>query len=256
MDNSLKNLLEQTGFTEKESLVYLALLELGQGDVTDISKISGLKRPIIYVLLEGLIKRGYVSELPDKKINTYQASDPSIILRQLQVTTKNFSEMLPIFRTLSNKGKKRPKINYYETKEGIWNVYEEMTRTKNPFFISSYTTINKHFPGAVKKWIEEDLKNGMAPDGIHLIPNDHENIKIGLEFKKGNQKVRSLKELNDMKMDFTIFGNKLAITSLEDDPFIVVIESEELVKSMRPIFNIAWDRGKEIKEEKNKKYYV
>ncbi len=256
MDNQLLKLLENSGFTEKEAQVYLALLELGQGDVTDISKISGLKRSIIYVILEGLIKRGYVSELPDKKINTFQASDPSIILRQLQGTTKNFSEMLPIFRTLSNRGTQKPKITYHETKKGIWNMYEEMSRTKNPFFITSYASIDKFFPKAISQWVEEDIKNGLVQDGYHLMPDDEENIEIGKRFKKANQRVRVLSELKDIKMDFTLFGNKLAITSLEDNPFIVVIESEELVKSMRPIFKIAWERGKEIKDEKNEKYYV
>lgn len=248
MDNSLKKLLEQTGFTEKEALIYLALLELGEGNVSDISKITELKRPIIYVILEGLIKRGHASELPSKKVNTYQASDPGIILRKIQDTAKNFSEMLPIFRTLSNKGKKKPKIFYYETKGGIWNIYEEMSRSKNPFFITSYASIRKFFPNAIDKWVDEDIKAGLIKDGYHLIPDDEENIEIGKRFKKANQGVRTLSELKNIKMDFTIFGNKLAVTSLEDEPFIVVIESEELVNSMRPIFEIAWEKGKEIEE--------
>ncbi len=247
MDNNLKQLLEYTGFTEKEALVYLALLELGQGNVSDISKITELKRPIIYVILEGLIKRGYASELLNQKINTFQATDPGMILRQLQDTAKNFSEMLPIFRTLRNKGKKRPKISYFETKEGIWNVYEEMSRTANPFFITSYASIKKFFPNAIDKWVGEDIKAGSVKDGYHLIPDEEKNIEIGKRFKKANQRVRILEELKNIKMDFTIFGNKLAITSLEDEPFIVVIESEGLVKSMRPIFEIAWERGEEIK---------
>lgn len=246
MDNSLKNLLEQSGFTEKEAQVYLALLELGEGNVADISRITELKRPIIYVILEGLIKRGYASELPNKKVNAYQASDPGMILRKIQDTAKNFSEMLPIFRTLRNRGKKRPKISYFETKDGIWSVYEEMSRSTNPFFITSYASIKKFFPNAIDKWIEEDIKGGSIADGYHLIPDDEENIKIGKEFKKANQRVRVLDNLKNSKMDYTIFGNKLAITSLEDEPFIVVIESEELVKSMRPIFEIAWERGREI----------
>ena len=49
-------------------------------------------------------------------------------------------------------------------------------------------------------------------------------------------------------MDFAIFGNKLVITSLGEKPFIVVFESEELVKSMLPIFEIAWQKGKDVKK--------
>jgi len=40
------------------------------------------------------------------------------------------------------------------------------------------------------------------------------------------------------------FGNSTIFLALH--PFIVVIESEELAKSIRPIFEIAWAKGKEI----------
>ncbi|MDD5291521.1 MAG: helix-turn-helix domain-containing protein [Patescibacteria group bacterium] len=247
MDETLLKLLEQSGFTKKEALVYLALLEVGQGRVVEIAKKTELKRSIIYVILESLIKRGYISEIPNKKINTYQAIDPSVILKKLQITTKDFSEMLPFLRTLSSKGKKRPKITYHETKEGIWNTYEEMSQTATPLFITSHTRIKRHFPNGVDKWLA-GLKSGVYKfRSDNLVPETEEEIKIGKEFLKLGQKVRVLSELQGMNMDFAIFNNKLAITSLEDEPFIVIIESEELVKSMRPIFEIAWQKGREIK---------
>lgn len=248
MDNDLLKLVEQAGFTEKEARVYLALLELGQGDVSDIAKIAELKRSIIYVILEGLIKRGYASEVPNKKINTYQAADPSVIVAQLKSVTKNFLEMLPFLQTLGGKNKKRPKMTYYETKEGIWKVYEEIGQAKDPFYITSYSFIEKAFPGSVEKWIKEDEKTALA-DGYHLVPNNPDDIEIGKKFSKANQRVRIIESVENLQMDFTIFENKLAITSLADSPFVVVIESEDLINSMRPIFEIAWRSGKDIKTE-------
>lgn len=247
MDSGLLKLLEKTGFTEKEARVYLALLELGKGDVSDIAKTTDLKRSIIYVLLEGLIKRGYASELPNQKINTYQAVDPSIILSQLKSVTKNFSEMLPIFRTLHNKGKDRPKITYHETLEGIWNIYEEMNQSDKAFFISSYENIDKHFPNAIAEWVKAYEKKLIPLRGKHLIANDKFDLEVMRKFSKINQEARYLPEIKKFDMDFTIYKNKLAITSFDNEPFIVVIESKSLVESIRPIFEIAWDNGKEIK---------
>ena len=246
MDSDLLKLLENTGFTEKEARVYLALLELGKGDVSDIAKISDLKRSIIYVLIEGLIKRGYISELPNQKINTYQAIDPSMILNQLKTVTKNFSEMLPIFRTLHNKGKRRPRITYYENKEGIWKVYYEMNEAKDALFISSYDKINKIFPGAIEEWINLYSKKLISLKARHLVANNPFDLETMKKFKKVDQKVRYLPEVKEFSMDLTLYDNKLGITSLEKDYFIVVIESQELVNSIRPIFEIAWKNGKEI----------
>lgn len=247
MDIDLIKLLEQAGFTEKEARVYLALLELGQADVSDIAKKSELKRSIIYVLLEGLIKRGYVSEVLNKKINTYQAIDPSVILSQLKSIAKNFSEMLPIFRTLHNKGENRPKITYHETKEGIWNTYQEINQSKEALFISSYERITKHFPGVIEEWITLYQKGLIPLKGKHLIANNAFDLEVMRKFKMIGQETKYLPEINDFNMDLTIYGNKLAITSLEEKPFVVIIESEGLVKSMRPIFEIAWNKGEDIK---------
>jgi len=196
--------------------------------------------------LEGLIKRGYVSELPNMKINTYQAVDPSFILNQLKLTTRNFSEMLPILRTLHNKGGKRPKITYLETKEGIWKLYQEINQSKEAFFISSYARLDKIFPGAIEEWIDAYKKGAIPLKARHLVANNKFDIDIMAQFKKIGQEVKYLPNISELNMDFTLYKNKLAITSLEDEPFIVVIESEALINSMRPIFEIAWKSGKEI----------
>ncbi|EKD58319.1 MAG: Transcriptional regulator, TrmB [uncultured bacterium] len=246
MDQDLIQLLETAGFTEKEAQVYLALLELGQGTVTDVSRITKLKRSIIYVILEGLVRRGYASEIPERKINAYQATDPSVILLQLKGVTKNFSEMLPMLRTLGNKGKSRPKITYHETKEGIWKVWDEITLVDDAFFISSYERIEQHFPGANEKWIKGYNKKIHVVYNRHLVPERNDEIEIGKKFASVGERVRTLADLNEIKMDFTIYLNKIAITSLEENPFIVVIESEELVNSMKPLFEIAWAKGRNI----------
>lgn len=246
MDKELEKLLEEAGLTEKEAKVYLALLELNQGNVTEIAKITRLKRSIIYVILEGLIKRGYVSEMPETKINTYQPMDPSVILNKLRLNYKNFSEMLPIFRSLGNQGKKRPRITYHETKEGILNTWEEMNRSEDAFFITSYQRVEKHFPGIIEKWIRDIERGFISKKFRHLISNNSFELNLAKNFLAVNQIVRVMPELRDSNMDFTLYGNKIALTSLGEEPFMVVIESEELVKSIGPLFELAWKYGKEV----------
>ncbi len=246
MDKDLIKLLEQTGFTQKEAEVYLALLELGRGIVTEVAKLTKLKRSIIYVILEGLLKRGYVNEVPGCKINTYQATDPSLILSQLRGVTQNFSQMLPILRTLGNKGKKKPKIHYYDTKDGVINIWNEINFAEKAFFITSYQRINEHFPGIIYEWIEKGKKKIIRGDFKHLISDNPFELDFAKKILEVRHSVRILPELKNSHMDFTIYDNKLALASLAEEPFIVVIESEELVKSIRPLFEMAWDNGKEV----------
>ena len=247
MDQDLIKLLETTGFTEKEAQVYLALVALGTGNVTDISKTTKLKRSIIYVILEGLMKRGYASELPNLKINTYQATDPTVILSQLKNVAKNFSEMLPMIRTLGSKGKSRPKISYYDTKEAILKAWEIMGNEDDIFYIYSCERSEQHYPGITDKWAKGYNKKIYPLGNRHLVPNNKSEVEMAQKFLAVGERVRFLEDLKGIGMDVSLYANKIAITSLEENPFIVVIESEELAKSIRPIFEIAWAKGREVK---------
>lgn len=247
MDNDILQLLESVGLKPKEASVYLALLELGKGNITQIAKLSGLKRSILYIVLNDLIKKGYVSQSPDKKINEYSAQDPSIILTTRKTAVKNFTEMLPLLQALHNRSGKRPKIHFIETKEGIWNTFEKINYSKEQnFFITSYSKIEKIFPGSTRKWVKNCKKGIYKFTGKNLIPDNPKDIELGKMIKQIDPQVRCLPNVKQFSMDFEIYENKLVITSLEKEPFMVLIESAELVNSMKPFFEIAWKNGKPI----------
>ncbi|OGG83084.1 hypothetical protein A3I46_01790 [Candidatus Kaiserbacteria bacterium RIFCSPLOWO2_02_FULL_54_13] len=248
MDKDLVVVLSSVGFTNKEAQVYIALLSLGAGTVQQIATLSGLKRPIIYVLLEGLIQRGYVSEIPGKKIRAFQAMEAATVLRRLQADVTNFIQYLPIFKTLGNRGESRPKISYHDTKEGILNVYEEINHDSNPFFVTSYVRLNAHFPGIINRWIKAHKKDFQKKiRGTHIVPDDEGELPYARDYLKLNQQVRIWPALRGARMDFSLYGDKLAISSLGEKPFVVVVKSVDVVSALRPMFEVVWEDAEDIK---------
>jgi sugar-specific transcriptional regulator TrmB len=194
-----------------------------------------------------LIKKGFATQVPRKKINQYQAINPAVVAGVQKTALKNFSEMLPLLQTLHNRGEGRPKINYIETEKGILNIYEEMNNAKESFFITSHSKIEKHFPGAVREWVRKNKKGIYKFTGKNLIPENKEDIELAKTFKDANKNVRYLPGIEKLDMDFVVYENKLAITSLGDRSFMVSMESEKLAASMKSIFELLWKIGKEIK---------
>jgi sugar-specific transcriptional regulator TrmB len=246
MDNDLLKAIESIGFRPKESQVYLALLELETGTVSRIAKIAELKRPVTYIILDDLIEKGYATKVPGGKINKYQSVDPYAILIRQKTNLKNFSEMLPLLQTLSNKGKQRPKIQYVETKERITNIYESLNYAKEAFFVSSYKKLHEHFPKKIEEWMKDYGKGIYKVDAKHIIPDNPEELKFGKEYALGGQKVRVLPSQKNFDTDIVLTENKLSVSSLEEDPFLVLIESEKLAKSLKPLFEIIWEASREI----------
>jgi len=224
MDNDLLKTIESIGFRPKESQVYLALLELGTGTVSQIAKTAE----------------------PGGKINRYQAIDPSAILIRQKTNLKNFSEMLPLLQTLHNKGKQRPKIHYVETKEGIEDIYESLNYAKEAFYVSSYKKLHEHFPKKVEEWMKDYGKGIYNVDAKHIIPDDPEELKFGKTYAESGQKVRILPKQKNFDTDIVLTENKFSVSSLEEEPFLVLIESEKLAKSLKPLFEIIWEASREI----------
>ena len=64
------------GLNDKQSAVYIALLQLGKGSAYGIADKSGLKRPTTYVIVEELIAKGLAERIPRARKQQYRAISP------------------------------------------------------------------------------------------------------------------------------------------------------------------------------------
>jgi len=168
--------------------------------------------------------------------------DTSIILQRSRLHLKNLADMLPLFQTLHNKGKKRPKIHYINSKEGILKVYDEMMDAKKAFFVASYPHMEQAFPGAVKRWFKIFTKKRFKINGTFIVSNSADEVRIAKSIKKINpdQRIKLCPGLEKMNMYFTVYDDKLALLFIDDGPFLVLIESEGIYDSMKPVLDMLW----------------
>ena len=68
--------LARIGLPEQAVKIYLALLENGQSNITDIARLVDLHRAIVYRFLPLLEERRLVSKFTSKKRMLYRANDP------------------------------------------------------------------------------------------------------------------------------------------------------------------------------------
>ncbi len=120
--------LQNVGLSEKQALVYNALLELGEANMSSIAKHSKLKRPTVYLVIEELSKLSLVSLIQKRNKKIYSAAHPERIAEILESRNKRFQELLPNllarFGTFGNK----PKVQMLEGLDGIKQAYQEAYR--------------------------------------------------------------------------------------------------------------------------------
>lgn len=239
-----QKVLQDIGLSQTEAKIYLATLELGNSNVSDISKRAEIKRPTCYLSLDSLFGKGFVTKVQKKGTTMYSAEKPELLLNKFKEKMNNFKDLLPFFEAKFNKGPKL-KIRYYEGKEELWNIYTKVLFPSKEiyFFGADILKIQEIFPDLLPYW-KRNFANKQK-DTKEIFSYNKDAVE---EMKKESKH----REVKIMPKDLPVFAgsvitdNKLFIVSL-DIFFGVLIESDDLAKTYKNFFLLAWRGAKEVK---------
>lgn len=250
----IRQTLQQFGLNGKKADVYLAALELGSSSVIEISKKAGIKRTTCYDIMLDLINDGLISETSKGKKRLFIGEDPEKIQRNLKNKERLFSEILPQLQSIHNVRGAKPKIRFYEGKEGLKEVYEDTLKYSGEILgFASYDIVNL----LGKEWADEYLKKRIKA-GIYtktIVPGQALLLKDFIE--KDQEQRRSTKVIDPKKYPFSIeiniYGHqRIALMSSKEEVGLI-IEGQEIYNTMKLIFELIWDLLPEIKDNINKK---
>lgn len=234
------------GLKAKETDVYLALLELGEAKVGQIAEKSGVKRPTAYLVLQDLEKSGFVSRTSRGKKIFFSPQHPRKLVTEAEVRLKELKEVVPQLESLLQRGEGRPRVTIYEGKEKLDRAYDEAFSVRGEvLFMSSLGLSAEIFPRTFKK-LNFYMISSPEFRVRELIDESEEGKAYAAQHRGSFREVKMIpKELLPFEVDIGIFGNKTLITSVKREYFTVSIESEEIAKSFRSIFEAMWRAAKE-----------
>lgn len=245
----LTSSLEQIGLRKRQIELYLALLQTGEATVQEIANKTKIKRTTVYSILDVLVAKGLAVYIDKGQHRFYYAENPKKVLlyfkdqkQNLENREKKFSEILPELASLYNVKATKPKIRFYEGVEGLKAVFEE-TLTLKPndeiLAIATATIIHKVLGDEwVKNYLERRVKGKIKQKAIV------EDSPSGREHQKNDKAENRItrlvpKEKFPFANEINIFGNKVMIASFKDQ-MGVIIESADVAKTWRAIFELAW----------------
>src|SRR3989344_7055777 len=233
------------GFSENESAVFLALLELGRGTVTQITRKAGLNRTTGYDILDSLVLKGLANVSGKEPKQEYNSESPDrlvvILEKQAQEAEKRISEIKKIIPDLKSihTVAGRPKVRFYEGIQGLKDVYEDTLTSSEE--IRAYATVDdmhKAMPAYFSTYYKRRAEKNISIRAI--IP----------ETPTG--KARSVKDVEEKRQtklipadkyyfspEINIYDNKVMIASWREK-LGIIIESEEIADAMKKIYELAW----------------
>jgi len=254
-NNELKNSLINMGLKEKEASVYLAILALGQGTASRIALKAHIARTTVYEVLSSLFDKGLVTLTGKEPKQEYVAESPDnfqiYIEKELGKIQKDFNNakniLIPQLKSLHNVGN-RPKVMFYEGKEGLEKVYEDTLTSHET--IRAYANVDEMHE-ALPNYFPEYYKR-RTNKGIHIRAIFPAN-QAGFERAKCDKnEARESALVPADKFYFSpeinIYDDKVMIASWKEK-LGIIIESKEIADSMKKIFELAWSEAKRLHQE-------
>lgn len=247
----LHSSLLRLGFSQKESAMYLAALELGSAPVQTLAKRAGVNRATAYGLIDSLIERGLVSKVAKGRKGEFAAEHPERLcaLLRLQQQTLNeqehmVRELLPIFSALHNQSGQKPKIRFLEGEEGMLTTREIFLRLAGPFVQIVPLHETETHPILSKARTEHlcAMHALQIPHRAIILMDTPDLSKIPAV---SHGEVRVLpKEALPIKAEITVRANHVFLYTFSFHPISVVIENNEIADAIHSLFDLAW-RGTE-----------
>lgn len=252
----MRQILKQLNFSDKEIDIYLTALKMGSATISELAKKAGIKRPTVYVILEKLKERGLVSMSEKKGKQIFIVESPEKLLKiigqrkeELTEQEKEIKKSLPKFKALTKKDTTMPLVRYYEGKEGVWNIFDDLTESGvNESWIIVPGKVFDIF--GLKRFTDKViLRRKQAGIKIYAILDHHsEMIKLYEEWrKKGDIKFREYRLLpgtTELNTLVYIYSEKVALIFLRDCLSGLIIENKELFSIFKFMFDSLW---KELK---------
>jgi len=233
--------LDKIGITNNESRVYTSLLKLGQSLARDIIKSTVMHRTSVYNSLTRLHKKGLVSSIRYEKNTYFKASDPNKLMSLLKERERQLKTVLPHLKKLEEKNTAiEHDVQYYRGKQGIKTIFDDILASATEYIAwGSNKLVEELFKHYFAHFIYERKKKKIRMKVVYF------ESDRGKDFTKNpHMQVKYLPDEYYSATAHRVYGNKVAIILLQDEPLGILINNKEIADGYRKEFDILWKKAK------------
>lgn len=239
----MQKYLIRLGFTTKEVSVYLALLELGNQPAANVAKKIGIPKSTALFILENLTKEGYVQK-SKRGISQYFFADPQDLIEvkkwQHEQESQTLNEVVPLLEEFKTPFSYKPKVTFYEGVSGCQKVYLQLLESKTEILELG---IHKDLEEKLGKSFMDNFIIQRCKRNIFLraISSDNPVDKALQKLDKQQQRMQKFLPANaDTYSSIAIWENKVLLLNLHSDAFGILIENEEVCRTLKTLFEVLY----------------
>jgi sugar-specific transcriptional regulator TrmB len=241
--DKLIQILEKIGLSDNESAVYLASLSLGPTKILNLAKSSGVKRTTVYAVIQALQQKGLMRRDVRGLKNVFVPEDPSRLEAILEDRNREFRDFFPQFKSLYNLEGSEAIIKYYDTPEGVRNVWRQLLddiRNGDDYFVfgdpERYSSNNeKFFKDFIKKRLRTKLNAKL------LLTTSKLAKEYKLHAPNFGEEVKLLPERVRFDVNVCITDRRMLIQQIIEPHLMLVIENKSIIEMQKALFTLLWE---------------
>jgi sugar-specific transcriptional regulator TrmB len=239
---AIEEALARLGISGKRARFYLAALELGEAPVHAVARQAGLSRTTAYDLLTRLAAEGLLTRVTKNGRLHVAAEDPARLLGAVDDRRRTVEELLPELRSLANRAGVRPRVRFYEGREGITLVLHDTLRCRSKALdgILSMTDLFQ-VPGreAMEEYVARRIRTGIR---LRVVRSREKDIgpDVWPTRPEDLRELRYAPEGTVFTMTTWIYDDRVSIISSRREHFGMILESPEFSALMRNLFAALW----------------
>lgn len=236
--------LKMLGFTENESKILHSLFRHRKLTTTDISRETTLSFDSVHYSLHALERKGIVRRGTETGMDVVEVCSDTQFLewieRQKERNESFYDDAknaMQLFFTHVQESSWKPNIHYFEGRQGIVDIYDDMIATGKD--IRGWTDIHKiqqTIGTHMDEFIERRIKNKILSYAI--MPKN----PVNLAYAEKNQ-LRDVKFSDNLPIagEIRIFGDKVAVITFHNEKPVGFVFSGNVITSVfRGVFENAW----------------
>ncbi|MDA3856492.1 MAG: hypothetical protein PF569_09630 [Candidatus Woesearchaeota archaeon] len=244
--------LLEIGFTQNETKIYFAILDLGECKSGEIMKKANLNTGRIYDIINSLIKKGLVSHIIKSNIKYFYATDPSSLLDYIEEKReildkkeKSIKKILPDLIQRNQLLKKTYRTEVFQGIKGIKYAVDYITKESNQdsiFYIFGIPKIDdRNLQLYFAQWHNARKINGHI---VKMIYNQSE-VEIAKDRVKIPHSEVKVMPGGVMTPAWTcVVEDYTLIITLKGEISCIMIKNQEVAKSYIEFFNMVWNLSK------------
>lgn len=238
-------ILQKIGLSERESSVYIDLLENTSSTISDIAKRTGLHRPVIYQTLPLLEESGLVTKSLKGKRVYYTPESPNKLRAIMDNLAKSFDATISDLEELHEAKEKKPTIKTMDGKKGIQFVFYDVLDTLKQgelyYRYSARSNLEK-----TSSYLPSDYRTLVAIKEIQRCVITSETLAKTKRPRLEREIVTIPRhfDLFDDNVSKMIYGNKVAIIDYTTE-MVLIIENPMLARFEEKIFKFLFKFLKE-----------